>query len=404
MEKEGKMDIKKMFSEYVLGTYTRVGPVFVKGKGSYLWDDKQNKYLDFFPGWGVDILGHSNPQLAKVISQQSKELVHIPNNLYSEYQALLAKKIIDNSFKGKVFFANSGAEAVEGVLKLARVYGRNSKSLDSEIICMKNSFHGRTFGALSVTAQAKYQSPFSPLLGGIKVAEFGDFQSFKKKVTPKTSAVILEPIQGEGGVNLASKEYFKQLREFCSKNKILLIFDEVQTGMGRTGKLFCYQNYGIKPDVFTLAKGLGGGFPISAFVVSKEYEQLLKPGMHASTFGGSPIATRVSLEVFNIIEKDNILDKVKKQAKVLEKRLKDFKKKFSFIKEIRGKGLMQAVELSVESKPLFDAALKKGLIINNTQSTIIRIMPALNIDSNDLKKGLNILEKVFTEFDKEKKT
>jgi acetylornithine/N-succinyldiaminopimelate aminotransferase len=396
------MDIKQMFSDYVLDTYTRVGPVFVRGRGSYLWDDKGKKYLDFFPGWGVDILGHSYPRISEVLAKQSKQLIHIPNNLYNPYQALLAREIVKNSFRGKVFFANSGTEAVEGVLKLARVYGRNCKGCRAEIICMEDSFHGRTMGALSLTAQAKYQRPFKPLLSGIKTAKFGDFKSFKDKVTTKTAAVILEPIQGEGGVNLASRDYFKQLREFCTKNKILLIFDEVQTGMGRTTKMFCFQNYGINPDAFTLSKGLGAGFPISAFIVSEKFASLFKPGMHASTFGGSPLATRVSLEVFKIFKEENILDEVKKRSKILEKRLKNLQNKFWFVKDVRGKGLMQAVELSFESMPLFTAALEKGLIINSTHSTILRIMPALNISREDLDKGLDIFEEILAEV-KEKK-
>ncbi|MBN2120423.1 MAG: aspartate aminotransferase family protein [Candidatus Omnitrophica bacterium] len=390
------MDIKKLYKQYVLNTYTRVGPVFIKGKGSFLWDDKGNKFLDLFPGWGVDILGHSHSKIAKILSLQSKELVHVPNNLYQPYQALLAKRIINEAFKGKVFFANSGAEAVEGALKLARAYGSQNKR--TEIICMENSFHGRTLGALSCTAQKKYQFAFRPLLKPIKVAKFGDFESFKKKVSKKTVAVILEPIQGEGGVNTAPKDYFLNLRKFCTANDILLIFDEVQTGMARTGKMFCFQNYGVEPDVFALSKGLGAGFPVSSFVVKEKFSKVLGPGMHASTFGGSPLATRVALEVFKVIKQEKILDNVNRQGAILKEKLYEFKDKFGIIKEVRGLGLMWALELTIDAKPVFQEALKNKLIINFTHNTVLRIMPALNIDRSTLLKGLSILEKALKEF------
>lgn len=392
------MDVKRMFSDYVLNTYTRTGPVFVKGKGSFLWDDKGKKYLDLFPGWGVDVLGHSHPRLCKVLSEQGKKLIHIPNNLYHPNQALLAREIIKKSFKGKVFFANSGAEAVEGALKLARIYGKKNKHKNPEIICMRNSFHGRTMGTLSLTAQKKYQDPFKPLLTGVKTAKFGDFKDLKNKITKKTAGILLEPIQGEGGVNLASKEYFQKVKDLCKKNKIMLIFDEVQTGMGRTGAIFCYQNYGIEPDAFTLSKGLGGGFPISALVIKDKHKGLLGPGMHASTFGGSPLATRVSLEVFKVIQQEQLLRNAKKQGKVLEEKLSEFKDIFGIVKDIRGKALMWAMDLNIASKPVFQELFKKGVILNSTQMTVLRIMPALNIDTKTLTQGLNALQKVLRKF------
>ncbi|MCD6539409.1 MAG: aspartate aminotransferase family protein [Candidatus Omnitrophica bacterium] len=391
------MSIKSLYKKYLLNTYTRTGPVFVKGKGSFLWDERGRKFIDFFPGWGVNILGHCHPRIVKVLSSQAKRLIHIPNNLYHKQQAELAAEIVKNSFKkGRVFFANSGAEAVEAGLKLAKAYGRRCQKL--EIICMENSFHGRTLGALSCTAQEKYQAPFRPLLPHIKVARFGDFEDFKRKVSQKTCAVILEPIQGEGGVNFASKEYFLKLRRFSTENKILLIFDEIQTGLGRTGKLFCYQNYGIEPDLFTLSKGLGAGFPISALVVKEKYSDILKPGMHASTFGGNPLACRVGLEVFRIIKKEKVLENVQEKEVFLRKKLNAFSKKFGIIKEIRGLGFIWAIELKIEAKAVFEEAFKNRLIINSTHNTILRIMPALNIETSVLNKGLDILEKVLKKF------
>ena len=387
------MDIKKAFKDYSLNTYTRCGPVFVKGKGSWLWDDKRNRYLDLFPGWGVSILGHAHVKIAKVIGEQAKKLIHLPNNLYFKEQALLAQEISKRSFPAKVFFANSGAEAVEGAIKFSRLFGKGKRY---EVISMKNSFHGRTFGALSATAQGVYKEPFKPVLPGFKVAKFNDFESFKKKVTPKTVAVILELIQGEGGINVAAKEYIRKLKEFCRKKKILIIIDEVQTGMGRTAKLFCYQNYYLVPDILILSKGLGSGVPISALVVRKKIADIIKPGMHASTFGGSPLVSKVSLEVFKIIEEEKLIKNAQSKGSYLLKRLYRLKKKFSFIKEVRGMGLMTGLELEIDSYPIFLECLKKKLLINSTHKKVLRIMPALNVTGFELDKGLKILEEVLS--------
>ncbi len=386
------MDIKKLFREYSLNTYTRYGPVFVKGKGSWLWDDKGRAYLDLFPGWGVSILGHAHPKIAQVIQSQAKCLIHIPNNLYFKEQALLAQEIVKLSFPGKVFFANSGAEAVEGAIKFSRLFGKGKRF---EVITMKNSFHGRTFGALSATAQKKHKDSFKPLLPGFKQAVFNDFESFKSKVNSKTAAVILELVQGEGGVNIADKEYVHKLRDFCRKHKILLIVDEVQTGMGRTAKLFCCQNYSLIPDIMILSKGLGAGVPISALVVKKNIADIIKPGMHASTFGGSPLVSRVSLEAFRIIKQDKLIKNARIKGDYLKESLRAFKKKFSFIKEVRGIGLMVGLELKIDSFPIFLKCLQKKLIINSTHKNVLRIMPALSVTKLELDKGLKILEEVF---------
>ncbi|MBU1112533.1 MAG: aspartate aminotransferase family protein [Candidatus Omnitrophica bacterium] len=386
------MDIKKLYQQYSLNTYTRVGPVFVKGKGSWLWDDKGNKYLDLLPGWGVSILGHCHPGIVKVINQQVKKLMHLPNNLFFKEQALLAEEIVKKSFPAKVFFANSGAESIEGAIKFSRLFGRGKRY---EIITMRNSFHGRTFGALSATAQSKYKKPFRPILAGFKEAKFNDFESFKSKVTPRTVAVLLELIQGEGGINLADRGYVKQLRQYCQKHSLLFIVDEVQTGMGRTGKLFAYQNYPIKPDIMVLSKGLGAGVPVSALVVNKAITDIIKPGMHASTFGGSPLVTRTSLEVFKIIERENLLVKAKTMGDYVYRKLSVLKDKYPFIKEVRGKGLMLGLELSLDAQPLFLDCLNKKLVINATHKTVLRMLPALNVSRDELDQGLEILESVF---------
>lgn len=390
--------IRKLFEEYSLPTYKRTGPVFVKGKGSWLWDNQGNRYLDLFPGWGVSILGHCHNKIIQAISGQAKKLIHLPNNLYQEEQIMLAKEIVKNSFPAKVFFANSGAEGIECAIKFSRLYGRKDKRY--ELITMENSFHGRTFGALSATGQKKYKEPFKPILPKFKEAKFNDFIDFKKKVTSKTIGVILELIQGEGGINTADLEYIKQLKKFCVDNGLLFIADEVQTGVGRTGKLFCCENYDIIPDIMVLSKGLGAGVPISAVLIKKDIADIISPGMHASTFGGSPLVSRVSREVLNIIKEEKILQNVKKTGAYLYGRLKEFKNKFSFITEIRGLGLMLGVELSRESFPLFEYALEKKLIINSTHGNVLRIMPALNVTKEEIDKGLDILDTVFKKFEK----
>lgn len=385
--------VKSLFKKYSLATYTRTGPVFVKGRGSWLWDAFGRRYLDLFPGWGVSILGHCHPRVVKAINTQASKLIHLPNNLFFAEQAYLAEEIVKSSFLAKVFFGNSGAEAVDGAIKFSRLYGRDDKRF--EIIVMKNSFHGRTFGALSATGQDKYKVPFKPVLPSFKEVKFNDFDAFKNKVSKKTVGVMLELVQGEGGVNVAEREYVKKVREYCRENKLLFILDEVQTGMGRTGKLFCFQNYGVTPDIMVLSKGLGAGVPISAIVVNKNIADLVQPGMHASTFGGSPLVTKVSLEVFRVIKDENILANVTENGKYLEHRLREFKEKYPVIKEVRGIGLMWGMELIRAAGSLFEEALNKKLVINVTQGNVVRIMPALNVKREELEEGLNILEEVL---------
>jgi len=388
------MDIKKLYQKYTLNTYTRVGPIFVKGKGSWLIDDAGQRYLDLFPGWGVSILGHCHPGIVKVIKGQAGRLIHLPNNLYQVEQAMLAKEIVNNSYPAKVFFANSGAEGVETAIKFSRLYGRGCRY---EIITMKNSFHGRTFGALSATGQNKYKISFKPILPGFKQVNFNDFADFKRKVSSKTVGVILELIQGEGGVDTSGKEYVKKVSDYCRRNDLLFIIDEVQTGMGRTGKLFCYQNYAVAPDIMILSKGLGAGLPISAVVVKEKIADIIKPVMHASTFGGSPLVARVSREVFKIIKKEKIVNNVERRGRYLMERLCELKKEFSFIKDIRGMGLMAGIELKFDAYPIFYECLKKKLIINSTHKNVLRIMPALNVTNKELDRGLEILKEVLTQ-------
>ncbi|MFH1777934.1 MAG: aspartate aminotransferase family protein [Candidatus Omnitrophota bacterium] len=386
--------IKNMFDDYVIGTYTRIPLVLVDGRGSWVRDINADKYLDFFPGWAVSGLGHCHPEVVQAVTEQVKKIIHVSNNYYNELQAPLAKKIIEYSFPGKVFFCNSGAEAVEGAIKLSRIFGEGKRY---EIISFKNSFHGRTMGALSATGQLKYQDGFRPLVGGFKCVEFNDISAVCRAMNDKTVAVILELVQGEGGINIAAFEFAQELRKICDERKVLLIFDEVQTGMGRTGEMFCFKHYKVEPDIMTLAKSLGGGLPIGAFVASLKVADMLKPGMHASTFGGSPIVCAASLAVFQAIEKENLLANARTMGKYLRDKLEQLKSKYKTIKEVRGLGLMLALEMTIEGKEIVERCLKNRLLINCTHNSVLRIMPAITTNTTEIDIAVDILDKVLAE-------
>ncbi len=384
--------IINLYKNFVLPVYKRSPYAFVKGRGSILYSQEGQPYIDLFPGWGTGILGHAHPLLAKRICSQARTLIHIPNNLYHPWQGELAKKIIEKSFRrGKVFFCNSGAEAVEASLKLIRAYSQGKGS----ILSMKNSFHGRTVGALSLTGQKKYQQGLGPLLRGVQYARFSDIEDVKKKITPRTKGIIVEVIQGEGGVNMPSPDFLRELRALCNTKGIVLVFDEIQTGIGRTGRWFAYQNYGVEPDLLCLSKGLGGGFPIGCLVVKDRFKDILKPGMHASTFGGSPLACVCGLEVFKIIEREKLLSRVRRLGSRIFSLLEMWRKTFRVIKNVRGVGFMIGIELKDEGYKLIEEAFRRKLIINCTQARILRIMPALNIPENLLFRALGILEECF---------
>lgn len=388
-----KNEVFQDYRDYIMPTYTKTPVIFTKGKGSYLWDIDNNQYLDFFPGWGVSNLGHCHPAVMNAIRYQVSKLIHLPNNYYHIQQAKLAKEIIFWSFGGKVFFCNSGAESVETAIKLARAYGKDKGRF--EIITFENSFHGRTLGALAATGQKKYQEGFAPLPPGFKTVRFNDMEAVKSATNEKTVAVILELIQGEGGINVASQDFVKNLREFCSRNNILLIFDEVQTGMGRTGEIFCFKNYKILPDAMCLAKALGGGLPIGALVVAEKFSEVLQPGMHASTFGGGPLVCKASLAAFKAIQKEKMCTNAKKMGSYLVEKLNGLKQKYNVIKEVRGMGLMIGVGLTCEGKPVVEECLRNKLLINCTQDTVLRLMPALNVKKKQVDKTISILEKIL---------
>ncbi|MCK5014211.1 MAG: aspartate aminotransferase family protein [Candidatus Omnitrophica bacterium] len=393
-----KNEIFKNYDEYILSTYTRTPGIFVKGKGMDLIDINGKKFLDFFPGWGVNNVGHCHPKVMAGVRDQISKLIHIPNNFYHPNQVKLAKEIIRCSFPGKVFFANSGTEACEAAIKFSRIYGRPSGRY--EIITMKNSFHGRTLGSLAATGQTKYQEGFGPLPEGFNCVPFNDMAALKAAVSDKTVAIMLEPVQGEGGVNIADKNYITQIRELCDQKDVLMIFDEVQTGMGRTGAMFAFEHYHVKPDLMLLAKALGGGLPIGALVVKKPIASTFQPGMHASTFGGSPLVCKAALGAFKAIAADKMLKNTKTMGIYILNKLEKFKGKFNCIKDVRGLGLMIGIELNIEGKAIYEDCFENGLIINCTQGNILRLMPALNVTRKQANKALLILEKAFEKITK----
>jgi acetylornithine/N-succinyldiaminopimelate aminotransferase len=384
-------EIFESYKEYIMPTYTKVPLIFVKGKGSRLWDIHNKVYLDFFPGWGVGNLGHCHPKVMQALRDQISKLIFVANNYYTIAQAKLAKEIIYWSYPAKVFFCNSGAEANEAAIKFSRKFGQGRY----EIISFENSFHGRTLAALAATGQKKYQAGFEPLPEGFKIVKFNDIDAVRNAITDKTAAIMLELIQGEGGINVASKDFVLRLRNLCDEKKLLLIVDEVQTGIGRTGKLFCYQHYGITPDIMTLAKALGGGLPIGVMVVKKEIADTLQPGMHASTFGGGPVICKVALAVLKAIQKEKLLKNAQAMAEYLFSKLNELKNKSSIIKEVRGIGLMAGVELNIEGKVIVEKCIEKGLLINCTHDKVLRLMPALNITKKEIDKAMGILDEAM---------
>lgn len=383
-------DIIAEYERYVMATYGRFPAVFVRGKGSWIWDAEGRRYLDFFPGWGVSNLGHCHPAVVRAIKAQASRLIHLPNNFYSEWQGKLARTIIEKAFPGTCFFCNSGAEANEGAIKLARRFGHPQGRF--EIVTMLSSFHGRTLATITATGQPKYQAGFEPLVPGFRYVPFNDREALSGAITPKTAAVMLELVQGEGGVRPATPEYARFVRDLCDREKILMIVDEVQTGMGRTGEYFAVQAYGVEPDVMTLAKSLGGGVPIGAMVARAALGGLLPAGTHASTFGGNPLVCQAALAAFRAMEEEGVLENARRMGAYLMDRLRGWKEEIPLIAEVRGIGMMIGIELRGEGKPVVEECLRRGMIVNCTAGNVLRLMPALTIAEKEADRGLKILK------------
>lgn len=391
-------EIMEKAENYVLHTYNRYPVVLDHGKGVRLYDVEGKEYLDFAAGIAVFALGYGNEMYDQTLKNQIDRLIHTSNLYYNEPMADAAEKLVKASGMDKVFFTNSGTEAIEGALKAARKYAylRDGHN-DHEIIAMNHSFHGRSMGALSVTGNTHYQDPFRPLIGGIRFANFNDLESVKAQVTEKTCAIILETVQGEGGIYPADPEFLKGVRALCDEKDILLILDEIQCGMGRTGSMFAWQQYGVKPDIMTCAKALGCGIPVGAFVLNqKTAEHSLVPGDHGTTYGGNPLACAAVSAVFDIFEKEKIVDRVQQVSAYLEKRLDELVEKYDFLTVRRGKGLMQG--LVVSGRPvgeIVQQALKNGLLVITAGSDVLRMVPPLVITEADVDEMIEKLEKSF---------
>ncbi len=381
------MNIKELTNKYIMNTYGRFDLALVKGDGVTLFDENGKSYIDFASGIAVNNLGYNNKAINSSIIEQLGKLIHVSNYFYTEPQALLAEKLCKNSFADKVFFCNSGAESIEGAIKLARIFAKKFSKRGYKIITMQNSFHGRTFGALSATGQEKYHNGFEPLLGGFTYVKFNDLTDIESLVgNPEYCAVIVEPVQGEGGVNIADRGYLKKLRDLTLKNDILLIFDEVQVGLGRTGKLFAYMNFDVEPDIMTLAKPLAGGLPIGAVLAKDEAARAFEPGNHASTFGGGPLVLSAANAFFDEITKDGFLDDVFKKGDYIGIKLNDLKDKFpKLIKEVRTIGLISAIEFyDLKAKDIAIKLIEKGFLTTAVQDRVLRLTPPLIIKKDEI--------------------
>ena len=386
--------IAQLYNEYAIPVYNRLGIAAVRGSGSWLWDAEGNKYLDLFPGWGVGTMGHCHPHVVKKVREQVNKLIHVPNTFYNEPHAVLSRELVKKAFPGKIFVSNSGAESVEAAIKLARKYGHPDRW---EIITCEKSFHGRTMGALAATGQVKYHKGFEPMLAGFRHVPFNRIEAVQRAIRPETVAVMIELIQGEGGVHIASHEYVRRLRRLCDERKLLLIFDEVTTGVGRTGTMFCFEQYGVTPDILLLAKGMAGGLPLGVMIAGTQISDIWEKATHATTFGGNPLVAAAGVAALEAIKNERLLDNVRRQGEYLLKKLKLLQKNYPMIQEVRGRGLMIGIELDRPGLPVVQAALRRKLLINCTQERILRLYPAFTIKRTEVDHGLKLLEEAFAE-------
>jgi len=382
----------ELFKKYVIGNYNRYPVNLVRGEGSLVWDSEGNRYLDFFPGWGCNLLGHCPPHVVRAVQEQVATLIHVPNTWHMDVQGEWAQMLSERSFGGQAFFCNSGAEANEAAIKLARLHGKGGRY---KIITFTGGFHGRTLGALTATAQPKYHEGLGPLVAGFQYAAWGDLEATQKLIDDETCAIMIEPIQGEGGVRIPPAGFLQGLRKLCDENSLLLIFDEVQTGCGRTGHWFAYQHFGVQPDVMTLAKALCGGIAGGAMLTKPEIAPSLRPGMHAATFGGNPIAARAGIATLEAIEQDGLLTSAKELGELFRRRFTALKGECDVIREVRVAGVMIGIELAVDGTGVVKECLARKLLVNCTHGTVIRLLPAMNLSEEQAEEGCDILDDVI---------
>ena len=389
-------ELMALSDKYIMSTYKRFPIVLVRGSGARVWDSNGKEYLDFVAGIAVCSLGHSHPKVVEAIKKQVEILTHVSNLYHIEPQILYAKKLIENSFAQKAFFCNSGAEANEAAIKLARKYAyENMGAGKYELITMKDSFHGRTMATVTATGQTKFQVGFAPLLEGFKHVPFDNISALSDAITDKTCGVMLEPILGEGGVKIPDDKYLSSVRKICNEKGILMILDEIQVGMARTGTLFAYEHYNVEPDIVTLAKAVGNGFPIGVMMATDRVASAFQPGSHASTFGGNPLAMAAALATMETILNDGILENVRKVGSYFLKKLHELKNRSSVIKEIRGRGLIIGIEISIDGAPIVNACMDRGLLINCTGGSVLRFVPPLTITEKDVDAAVAILGEVI---------
>ena len=390
---------QELEKKYYMKTGNRVPVTLVRGEGARIWDDAGREYLDFVSGWAVDSLGHCHPALVKALTEQAKTLIQTSNQFYTVPQIQLAQLLVENSCLDKVYVCNSGAEACEGAVKLARRYGSLKLNGAYEIITAFNSFHGRTLAMTAATGQVKFQVPYIPLPTGFKNVEYNSIEAVKEATTEQTCAVMLEPLQGEGGVIVPDDDYLASVRSWCDEKGILLILDEIQTGIGRLGTLFAYEQYGIEPDIMTLAKGLGSGVPIGAFI-AKDKVCVFVPGEHGSTFGGNPLTCAAAYATVSFIIENDITANVRKVGQYLTDSLKNLQKKYPFITDVRGRGLLLAIEFDREiGQDILNACLENGMLVNCVKPNAIRLIPPLIIDNSEVDEALGILDKSLSGID-----
>lgn len=394
MENTATMETLALYDKYVMHTYPRADILFVRGEGTKLWDAEGNEYLDLASGIAVCSLGHAHPAITAAIREQAEKLLHVSNLYMNEQQPRLAQKLIENGFDGVCFFCNSGAEANEALIKLARKWG--SEKGKFEIIAMNDSFHGRTLATLAATGRSKYRKGFQPDMPGFKFVDFNDLEAVNAAVTDQTAAILLEPVQGEGGIIPADLEYLKALRAFCDEKDILLLFDEVQCGMGRLGTLFAWQSFGVQPDALSMAKALANGVPMGAMICQRKLQDVLTPGTHASTFGGTPFASAVAAAVVDTILKDNLLKNCRVQGDFLREGLQKLAEKHPMVKGVRGKGLMVGAILDEPAGAVLAILRSKGVIALSAGETVLRLVPALTISREDCEKALALIDEALT--------
>jgi len=386
---------QELESKYFMHTVSRVPVTLVKGEGARVWDDNGREYLDFVAGWAVNSLGHCHPVVAKALAEQAHTLIQVSNQFYTIPQLRLAEILVQHSCLDKVFISNSGAEANEGAVKLARRYGKHHRHGAYEVISANGSFHGRTLSMVAASGQAKHQEAYLPLPAGFINVEYNNIEAIKAATTDKTCAVILEPLQGEGGVNIPDDNYLKMVREWCSQQGILLILDEIQTGIGRLGALFGYELYGVEPDVMTLAKGLGSGVPIGA-IMAKDSANVFAPGEHGSTFGGNPLVCAAAYATLKYIIENKVADNARKIGQYFAGRLEELKDKYTFVTDVRGRGLLLAIEFDREiAADVLGACLENGLLVNRLKPSALRFMPPLIIGRDEVDEAINILDRVL---------